>query len=286
MNKKLKIAIVGLGPVGMIMAVKFKEAGCDVSLCVRNKIKLNQIKSEGIRLEGKMESTTYFEKIYASVEEMASEKMDLDYLIFSLKSYQIEKAAQQALKMDSDKLRVISAQNGIDVEKLLIPIFGSNKILRMVINYAGNLTAPNVVNVTFFTPPNYLGSIDDNSAEQAKEIATILTEVDLHTDVVDSFELLKRTWEKTILNSSLSALCGVGRLTMAEAMADADTVELIEQIINEAVVVAHAEKIIFPDDFIRKCMRYLTKGGNHFPSLAGDVINNRQTEIDYFNGKI
>jgi len=84
----------------------------------------------------------------------------------------------------------------------------------------------------------------------------------------------------------LSALCGVGRLTMAEAMADADTVELIEQIISEAVVVAHAEKIVFPDDFIRKCMRYLTKGGNHFPSLAGDVINNRQTEIDYFNGKI
>jgi len=33
-------------------------------------------------------------------------------------------------------------------------------------------------------------------------------------------------------------------------------------------------------------MRYLKKGGNHFPSLAGDVINNRMTEIDYFNGKI
>ena len=108
----------------------------------------------------------------------------------------------------------------------------------------------------------------------------------METVAIDSFELLKRTWEKTILNSSLSALCGVGRLTMAEAMADADTVELIEQIINEAVVVAEAEKIIFPDDFIRRCMRYLTKGGNHFPSLAGDVINNRQTEIDYFNGKI
>ncbi|MDX2359584.1 MAG: 2-dehydropantoate 2-reductase [Crocinitomicaceae bacterium] len=286
MSKKLKIAIVGLGPVGMIMAVKFKEAGCDVSLCVRNKIKLNQIRSEGIRLEGKMDSTTYFEKIYSSVDEMAADKLDLDYLIFSLKSYQIEKAAQQALKMDSDKLTVISAQNGIDVEKLLIPIFGSNKILRMVINYAGNLTAPNVVNVTFFTPPNYLGSIDDNSAEQAKEIADLLTEVDLQTDVVDSFELLKRTWEKTILNSSLSALCGVGRLTMAEAMADADTVELIEQIISEGVVVAQAEKIHFSDDFIRQCMRYLKKGGNHFPSLAGDVINNRQTEIDYFNGKI
>lgn len=284
--KDIKVAIVGLGPVGMIMAVKLKEAGCDVVLCIRNKIKLNQIKNEGIRLEGTMQSTTRFDKIYASIEEMTNAKLDLDFLVFALKSYQIEKAAKQALKFDKDNLTIISAQNGIDVEELLVPIFGSDRVLRMIINYAGNLSAPNVVNVTFFTPPNYIGSIDDNKSEQAKEFAKYLSDVDLLTKDVDSFEILKRSWEKTILNASLSPLCGVGRLTMAEAMADPDTVELIEQIINEAVVVAEAEKIFFPNDFIRHCMRYLKKGGNHFPSLAGDVINNRQTEIDYFNGKI
>ncbi|MCB0480047.1 MAG: 2-dehydropantoate 2-reductase [Flavobacteriales bacterium] len=284
--KDIKVAIVGLGPVGMIMAVKLKEAGCDVTLCVRNKIKLNQIKSEGIKLEGKMESVTYFDKIYSTIEEMTKAKLDLDFLVFALKSYQIKSAAKEALEFKQDDLTIVSAQNGIDVEELLIPIFGSDRVLRMVVNYAGNLSAPNVVNVTFFTPPNYIGSIDDNKSEEAKEFAKYLTDVGLLTKSIDSFEILKRSWEKTILNSSLSALCGVGRLTMAEAMADPDTVELIEQIISEAVLVAEAEKIRFPDDFIRQCMRYLRKGGNHFPSLAGDVINNRQTEIDYFNGKI
>ncbi|MBK9283007.1 MAG: hypothetical protein IPM51_01665 [Sphingobacteriaceae bacterium] len=91
---------------------------------------------------------------------------------------------------------------------------------------------------------------------------------------------------KTILNASLSPLCGVSRLTMAEAMADKDTVELIEQIITEGILVAESEKIRFPDDFLRNCMRYLKKGGDHFPSLAVDLIANRPTEIDYFNGKI
>lgn len=285
-SNPIKVAIVGIGPVGMIMAVKLKEAGCDVSLVVRNKIKLNQIKSEGIKLEGKLKSTVYFDHVYESLNDLAQEKHDLDYLVFSLKSYQIKSAALEALKMDSDKLTVVSAQNGIDVEELLIPIFGSDKILRMVVNYAGNLSAPNVVNVTFFNPPNYLGSIDDARSKQAEEFAGFLNQSGLTTQAVDSYEILKRTWEKTILNASLSPLCGVGRLTMAEAMADPDTVELIEQIINEAIIVAEAEKIRFPDDFIRSCMRYLKKGGNHFPSLAGDVINNRQTEIDYFNGKI
>jgi len=156
----------------------------------------------------------------------------------------------------------------------------------MVVNYAGNMVTPNTVKVTFFTPPNYIGSIDDSKTKEAETFAHLLNSIGMTTNPVDSFELLKRCWEKTILNSSLSALCGVGRLTMAEAMSDPDTVELIEQIINEAVKVAETEKIRFPDDFIRQCMRYLNNGGDHFPSLALDVINNRQTEIDYFNGKI
>ncbi len=273
-----------MGPVGMILAVKLKEAGWEVSVCVRNKIKFNTIKTNGVKLEGVFNTVTHFDKIYGSIGEMMEEEQD--YLVFALKSYQIAAAAEEVGKTDSGKYTVVSAQNGIDVEELLLPVFESSSVLRMVVNYAGNLRALNVTKVTFFTPPNYIGSIDDTSTEEADEFASALNSVGLITKNVGSFEIVKRSWEKTILNSSLSALCGVGRLTMAEAMADEETLELIEQIISEAVVVAEAEKIRFPDNFIRQCIRYLKKGGDHFPSLAGDLINNRQTEIDYFNGKI
>ena len=279
-----KIGIIGIGPVGMILAVKLKEAGWDVSLCIRNRIKLNKIKKNGIVLEGVFESVTHFDKLYGSVKEMTNQ--DFDYLVFALKSYQISNAAQEVKRLSSKNLTIVSAQNGIDVEQLLVPVFGVPMILRMIINYAGNLMTSNIVRVTFFNPPNYIGSMDDSKKKEATELADALSDVGMKTKSVKSFEMIKRSWEKTILNSSLSALCGVGRLTMAEAMANPETLELIEQIISEAVLVAEAEKIRFPDDFIRQCIRYLNKGGNHFPSLAGDLINNRQTEIDYFNGKI
>jgi ketopantoate reductase len=69
-------------------------------------------------------------------------------------------------------------------------------------------------------------------------------------------------------------LCGIGKLTIKEAMDMPDTVELIELVIEEAIEVAEAEKIKFEDEFIRKCLRYLKKAGDHFPSLAVDMINN------------
>lgn len=283
-HSKPSVGIIGLGPVGMILAVKLKEAGCEVALCDKDEFKLKKIREEGIILQNVIQSTTRFDNVFYAAADMAP--LHLDYLVFSLKSYQTPAAIREAEVLKSDKLTVIAAQNGIDVEELLVPAFGESKTLRMIINYAGNTTSPNTARVSFFTPPNYIGSIDDMSSEASIRFAGILNSVDFITDSVDSFELVKRVWEKTILNASLSALCGVGRLTMAEAMADADTIELIEQIVNEGVEVAEKEKIRFPDDFIRKCMHYLKRGGDHFPSLAVDIINNRQTEIDYFNGKI
>jgi len=168
---------------------------------------------------------------------------------------------------------IVCAMNGIDVEKIISVELGENRTFRMVINFAGNLIAQNVTRVTFFNPPNYLASMEDSGIAMSNEIANALTAVGLDTKALNPFEILGKIWEKTILNSSLSALCAVGRMTIKEAMSNPDTVELIEQIIMEAVDVAAAEKIKFDDDFNRKCLRYLHKAGNHFPSLAVDLIN-------------
>lgn len=48
---KIRVGIIGLGPVGMILAVKLQKAGCEVALCVRNEVKRNKIIHEGIKLE-------------------------------------------------------------------------------------------------------------------------------------------------------------------------------------------------------------------------------------------
>jgi 2-dehydropantoate 2-reductase len=73
---------------------------------------------------------------------------------------------------------------------------------------------------------------------------------------------------------------------MKEAMAHPDTLEIIEQIIFEAIEVAKAEEIKLGENFVKLCIRYLKNAGDHFPSLAVDLIAGRETEIDYMNGKI
>ncbi len=286
MSEKIinKIGIIGMGPVGTILATHLHDAGLEVAICDLDKIKVNLIRTEGIILEGAIRKKTFFKNVFSSVSEFESFNPDL--LIVSVKTTHLPALMKEIVKVSNTSTGVVCAMNGIDVELMVASVIGESRTFRMVINFAGNLNAPNVTKVTFFNPPNYIASIDDSRKAEAEEISNALSSVALETKTISSFELLKCVWEKTILNSSLSPLCAVGRMTIKEAMSNSDTVELIEQIIEEAVMVAEAEKIKFEDDFIRKCIRYLQKAGNHFPSLAVDLLNNRPTEIDFMNGKI
>ncbi len=282
--KKYKIGIIGLGPVGQILAVHFNQAGCEVAICDLDVEKLNLIRTKGIELFGKIEKTEYFKYVYNSIDELLSH--DFKILISAVKAYHVDAVLDQIKARTNNNIFLLSAQNGIDIRMKYLSQFNESQILRMVINFAGNLQAPNTVNVTFFNPPNYVGSVNDTQGEIAEWIANVLTSVDLETKFGDSFDISDRLWAKTILNAALSPLCGIAKLTMKEAMDHPDTLEIVEQIIYEAVEVARAEEIKIPDNFVKLCIRYLKMAGNHFPSLAVDLINSRPTEINYMNGKI
>ncbi len=281
--ENFKVGIIGLGPVGMILAVHFKSAGCRVSICDTDMKKINLIKNEGIELVGKINKTVYVKHLYSSVPDLIEN--DFDLLISSVKAYHVDSVLSQIDSVNHNDLHLLCAQNGIDIRKKYQSHFNDSKILRMVVNFAGNLNAPNVVNVTFFNPPNFIGSIDDSQGDLCSFICEILTSQDLETKSVNSFKVAEQAWIKTILNAALSPLCAISSHTMKEAMQNPETLEIVEQIIVEAMDVAKAEDIHFEPNFVKLCIRYLKKAGNHFPSLAVDLLNKRETEIDYMNGK-
>lgn len=274
-----------MGPVGQILAVHLAEAGWDVAICDHGKEKMQLIRLNGIRLEGRIQKHSWFGKAFTSMDELMA--FEPEILFFAVKSYHMQDLLGWFSGRELNRgICAVSVQNGIDVERETVSVFGESNTLRMVLNFAGNLHAPNTVNVTFFNPPNYIASTDDSRLDLATVIASTLSDVKLETISLDSFRMTDRIWEKTILNSSISALCGISKLTIREAMECPDTVEIIEQAILEAVEVARAGEIRFPENFAKLCLRYYKRAGNHFPSMAVDMISNKETEIDYFNGKI
>ncbi len=280
-NNNLRIGVVGMGPVGAVLGAHLIEAGAYVVLCDLVHQKMDIIKKKGITLQFKFEKNVQVSEVCFSIQEL--EMYDLDLVILAVKTPVLEKVVSQLKEISTEKMFVMVAQNGIDNEVVVAREFGDQKTLRMVINYAGNISE-NIVHVSFFNPPNYLAALMPQGEAIAKQINDMLNSVDLTTEIPE--DIIDHVWQKAILNASLSAVCAITRKTMKEVMDFPLTLDLVEGIIDESVVIAEKEKIDLGKKFRRYSIRYLKNAGHHRPSMLVDLENGNRTEIDQLNGKI
>lgn len=279
---QLRIGVVGVGPVGATLAVHLIEAGAFVVPCDANPKIIDKIRESGIRLEHVIQKHVDVTNACYSVQELAM--YDLDVAIIAVKTPHLEKVLKQLSEISSGKTFVVCAQNGIDNEVETASVFGEERTLRMVVNYAGSLSDPGTVHVSFFNPPNYLAALMPQGEEIARRLTDLLNSANLDTKI--SEDIQDYVWEKAILNAALSAVCAITRRTMKEVMDFPQTLELVEGIIDESIWVAEAEGIEFGKKFRRFCIRYLKNAGHHRPSMLTDLEAGHRTEIDYLNGKI
>lgn len=280
-NNGMRIGVVGMGPVGAVLGAHLIEAGAYVVLCDLSQKKMDIIKKKGISLQFKFEKKIQVSEVCYSVQEL--QMYDLDLVILAVKTPVLEKVVAQLAEIKTDKMFVLVAQNGIDNELVVAREFTDQKTLRMVINYAGNISE-NKVHVSFFNPPNYIAALMPQGEEVAQKITDLLNSVDLTTEIPE--DIIDHVWQKAILNASLSAVCAITRKTMKEVMDFPKTLDLVEGIIDESVAIAEKEKIDLGKKFRRYSIRYLKNAGHHRPSMLVDLENGDRTEIDQLNGKI
>lgn len=284
MDKKMKFAIIGAGPIGGIMGAYLANAGHSVVLVDILKDHLSEIARNGLKVTGIVEMTVPFPEgdLYSGIDELADR--DVDAVFISVKASVMPRLLPLIERAVPKGTRVISLQNGLDTEELIADVFGKECTLRIVVNYAGNLAGNGTVRISFFNSPNYLGTIDASADEYAGELAKVITEAGLETAF--STEIKKHEWTKTILNAALSPVCALTRRTMKQMMELHDTRSLARAILQEGIEVAEANGIVYDKDFLELCMSYLDKAGHHRTSMHVDLERGSLTEIGFLNEKI
>jgi 2-dehydropantoate 2-reductase len=284
MKGKYRFGFVGAGPAGGIMAAYLGKAGHPVVLVDVIESHLNEIKKNGLTLTGVKEMRAIFDpgSICYSIDELKDK--DVNVVFVSVKASHLSCIVPQLQKALKPGTTLVSLQNGMDTEAYIAETFGRENVLRVVINYAGNLKSDGTILYTFFNGPNYIGVIDPSRVETAKEIAAILTDAEL--DTVYTPEIQKHVWEKVLLNSALSAVCALTRKTMSQIMNSEKTIVIVRNLLEEGIAVARASGIDLGEGFFDHSLGYLTKGGNHYPSMYFDIERGNPSEIDFINGKI
>jgi 2-dehydropantoate 2-reductase len=278
----MRFAVIGVGPVGSILAGHLQRAGEDVRIVDILRAHVDTIREQGLHIGGMLDMTVRIPKTSYSIAELAEE--ELDVIFVCVKASFLDIIIRELEQVYKQGTKVISYQNGLDNEVRLAETFGGRNTMRVVINYAGNFIDDGKVTMNFFHKPNYIGVLTDDNVEFAKRVAEVLTRAELDTEYTP--DIRTHVWEKVLLNSALAPVSALTGMTMKEVTTFEDTIEMMKELLYEGIAVAEADGCTFDEGFFDHCVWYLSQAGHHKPSMLIDVENRSPTEIDFLNGGI
>jgi len=280
--KRPTVGIIGLGPVGSILAAHLAKGGVDVVVEDIAKELLVKVRKDGLRVSGIRELAARFDKVVGSLAEF-----EPDIVFVATKACFLRIVLAELKSVYKTGMSVVSFQNGLDNERVIAETLGIDTAYRVVVNYAGELVSPGSAKMNWFQPPNYVGAFKSGrytTDETTKYIAEVMTASELETE--ETPDIKRHVWEKTILNSALCSICALTGQTMKGAMEFGFSRDLAVKVLEEGLRVAEADGYDFGREALDRFTGYLKKGGAHKPSMLVDVENGRRIEVDFLSGAI
>lgn len=296
-----RVAVVGAGAVGSLVGGLLALRGHEVTL-VGRAAHVEAIRKEGLRISIGAGSRVVRENLRAvtTPEEVGG---TVDLVILAVKGFDTEATLAQLPPLLSDTTTILSLQNGLGNEAVIVEAYPGRIILGGAI--CAYLDFPEPGHIAWSDDRGGLaGGVVQGETEAARALwAAILPDTGMETRWVEDAARVK--WSKLILNVAFNALNAVTGLPTAEILAHKRHGVLAAQALKEAFAVMRAcgvEPVDLPGypvrrmarlcrlpvGVVRRALAKATAGQTKtVSSMQQDVRKGRgSTEIDDINGRI
>src|SRR5450631_4233009 len=140
----MRIAAMAAGAVGGYFAARLAAAGHDVFFIARG-ANLAALRKDGLKVES-VHGDLYLPKI--NVTDNPAEVGPVDIVLFAVKLWDTEKAAEAARPLVGENTRVITLQNGVDSVERIAPILGIEQTIGGLASISASIVAPGVIKHT------------------------------------------------------------------------------------------------------------------------------------------
>jgi 2-dehydropantoate 2-reductase len=297
-GRESRIAVIGAGAIGGIVAALVRKGGYDVEIVCKHPDLAQKIRSRGLHVTGVKGDFSVSMPAVAEIGEMQGVK---DVVFLATKATAMLEAARRLQPLLGEGSVVVSLQNGI-CEPALAQILGRGRIIGCVVGWGATMHAPGELEMTS-TGEFVIGNIDGKPGPCLAPLQGIMNAV-LPTRISEG--ILSELYSKLIVNAcitSLGALCG---LTMGEMLASKQARGLFITVMREAIAVAEASNLrvapyggkldyyrfLGPGGFVGDLRRHLVIRaiGCKYRRLTSSSLQSLQrgqkTEIDWLNGYI
>jgi 2-dehydropantoate 2-reductase len=275
----MRIAVMGSGAVGGYFGAKLAAAGHDLAFIARGK-HLDEMKANGLRVKSPNgDLHIHHAKFTGETQQVGK----VDLILFCVKSYDTDFAAEMVRPMVSDQTTLLSLQNGIDNPEKLARIHGDRQVLPAVVYVGAQLTAPGVIahsnggRIIF-------GQMDGGASETSKVIQRTFVEAGIPCEI--STEIQKMQWTKLLWNVPFCAISCLTRANMKEIVESESLTQLALDCMAEVRAAARTKGIDLPRKLFDDVLTFSRSLGEFKPSMLQDLEANKPLEYEAFNGVV
>lgn len=278
----MRIAVMAAGAVGGYFGARMAAAGHDVFFIARGAHR-EAIEKNGLKIESVHGDLT-LPKV--NVTDDPAKVGPVDVVLFAVKLWDTEKAAEQARPLVGANTRVITLQNGIDSVERIAPILGADNTIGGAAYIATTIAAPGVISHTSSFARIRFGRADK------KPDATLQAFVDAgkaaKLDIDLSADIERERWEKFAFLTAMAGSTAALRAPVGVIRADPETLAFFRALMEEAFAIAKAKGVSLDPNYLDDRMKFVTTQvePGMKASMAHDLERGNRLELDWLAGKV
>ena len=271
----MKIAVMGAGGVGGYLGGRLAEAGEDVSFIARG-AHLDAIKRNGLRIMSPL-GDALINPVKATSDP--AEIGPVDVILFCVKLYDLEEAAEQCRLLIKDGTAIISLLNGVDSESRLKAIVGDDHVIGGLTYIFSSISAPGVIRHLGEATSVSFG--EDNGGESSRLMAFLNNCISAGIDAHITNDIQSEIWMKFMAWATFGGLGSLTRQSLGAFQQDPDLNALYRETLAEIASVAEAKGIRLPADAVESRMALVSANPSEAkPSTLVDLEHGRRLELE------
>jgi 2-dehydropantoate 2-reductase len=277
----VRIGIMAAGALGGYYGARLAAAGHDVVFFARG-AQLTALRDNGLRLESPL-GDLHLPRVNASGDPASAGQMDV--VLFAVKLWDTEKAAQDMRPIVGEKTRVISLQNGVDSVAILQSVLGQARIIGGSAYMGGVVASPGVIRQTTKTTHIVCGPPDARRDDVLEAFASAAGAANIEVRI--SEDINRDLWQKFVFLVGLSGSTASTRQNLGPVLADPDTRKLFIDLVSEATAVGLARGVALAPDLAERTLAFAsTFPPGHRASTLNDLERGNRLELDWLTGRV
>src|ERR671916_799737 len=242
------MAVIGAGGTGGYFGGLLARAGEDVTFIARG-AHLEALRTRGLTLESRLAGTF---TVPVQATDDPSEVGPVDLILFCVKTYDTDNAAESIRPLIRPDTMLLSLQNGIDNEERIARATGHTSGIGAVAYIVSAIKAPGVVAHTAGPGRIIFGELSGGASERTQRLHEVLQGAEIAAEVHPDVRVT--IWQKFLFICAFSGVTAVTRLPIGTILADPVAHALFRGTSEEVEAVARAGGIAFPADSVEQAL--------------------------------